>query len=254
MPQIKLLIQYDGTNYFGWQRQKEKLTIQAVLEESISKILKKTVKIRASGRTDTGVHALGQVATFRAEVKIPILKFKKAINCLLPPDIRVIDIEEVPDDFHPQYSVRRKSYLYYISLDEICSCFIQRYVWHYPKDLNLDAMISATEIFRGRKDFTAIAGSTDIKDKIRTVYELTVQRVDKICFLDMFFLGNYLKIRIEADGFLRYMVRNIVGALVEVGRGRLTIHNLEEAIRRGVKPSPLQTAPAKGLFLERVVY
>lgn len=254
MPQVKLLIQYDGTNYFGWQKQKREPTVQGVLEEVLSKILKKSVKVRGSGRTDTGVHALGQVATFKADFKISILTLKKAINCLLPADIRVIDAQEVSEDFHPQYSVKKKSYVYYVCLDELCSCFVQRYVWHFPRDLDFNAMLLATEVFKGKKDFTAMSGSTEVKDRTRTVYELTVQKVDSLCFMDMFFLGNYLKVRIEADGFLRYMVRNIVGSLIEVGRGRLTIKDLEEAVKKGIRPSPLRTAPAKGLFLERIVY
>lgn len=254
MPQIKMKIQYDGTQYSGWQRQKKGLAIQTVIEDALSKIFKTPIKIRGAGRTDAGVHALGQIAAFKTQVKIPLNSLKKALNSLLPQDIRVLEIEEVEDSFHPQYSVKRKSYVYYLCLDEECSCFIQRYVWHYPRKLNLSLMQEALPLFKGTKDFTAFSGSTDVKNKIRTVYDFTMHSLTELCFMDIKLNGNFIKFRIEADGFLRYMVRNIVGCIVEVGRGKLGIESIYDAFNSGKRPSTMQTAPSRGLFLEEIIY
>lgn len=249
-----MTIQYDGTNYFGWQSQKKAQTIQAKIEESLHKIFKKKIKIRGAGRTDAGVHALGQVATFKAEPKMSLEVLKKVLNSLLPDDIKITDMQKVEDSFHPQYSVKRKSYIYYLCLDEECSCFIQRYVWHYPRKLNLSLMENAICLFKGMKDFTAFSGSSDVKNKIRTVYDFTMQSLTKLCFMDMCLNGNFIKFRIEADGFLRYMIRNLVGCIVEIGKGNLSIESIQEAFESGKRPSPMQTAPPNGLFLEKVIY
>lgn len=254
MTNIKMTIQYDGTNYFGWQRQKRGQTIQATIEECLRKIFQREIKIRGAGRTDAGVHALGQVATFKAELKMSLGVLKKVLNSLLPDDIKITDIEKVEDSFHPQYSVKRKSYIYYLCLDEECSCFIQRYVWHYPWKLDLFLMEEALSLFKGTKDFTAFSGSTDVKNKIRTVYDFTMQPFTNLCFLDMFMIGNFIKIRIEADGFLKYMVRNLVGCIVEIGKGKLRIEAVQKAFESGKRPSTMQTAPSNGLFLEKVIY
>lgn len=254
MVRIKLTIQYDGTNYLGWQRQKKGQTIQAKIEETLGKIFKREIKIRGAGRTDAGVHALGQVATFNWDINFPINKLKKAMNALLPSDIRITDIEEAEQNFHPQYSVKKKSYLYYVCYGEDCNPFLQRYVWHYERRLNLYLMEEAKELFLGTKDFTPFSGSTEVKDKIRTVYDLTIEHSEELYFLDMNIKGSFVKFRIEADGFLKYMVRNIVGSLVEVGRGGLTKRAIEEAIKNGRRPNPLRTAPPQGLFLEKIIY
>ncbi|MEN2993925.1 MAG: tRNA pseudouridine(38-40) synthase TruA [Thermodesulfovibrio sp.] len=254
MSQIKMTIQYDGTNYFGWQRQKKEQTIQSKIEEALYKIFKKPIKIRGAGRTDAGVHALGQVASFKAELKMPLDVFKRILNFLLPDDIRIIEVEKVDDSFHPQYSVKKKSYIYYLCLDEECSCFIQRYVWHYPWKLDLSLMQKALSLFIGTRDFSAFSGSTDVKNKVRTIYEFTMESLSKLCFMDMQFSGSFIKFRIEADGFLKYMVRNLVGCVVEIGRGKLSIDSIEKAFNLGKRPSPMQTAPSKGLFLEKIFY
>ncbi|GAB5045764.1 tRNA pseudouridine(38-40) synthase TruA [Thermodesulfovibrio sp. TK110] len=254
MTNIKMIIQYDGSNYSGWQRQKKGYSIQALIEEALSKIFKAEIKIRGAGRTDAGVHALGQVASFKWEIKMPLSSLKKALNSLLPEDIRVVEIEEVEPGFHPQYSVKRKSYVYYLCIDEECSCFIQRYVWHYPKKLNLSLMEESLNLFKGTRDFTAFSGRTEVKNKIRTVHDFTMQRLDNLCFMDINIIGNFIKFRIEADGFLRYMVRNIVGCIVELGRQKLSVESIYEAFKSGKRPSPMQTAPSHGLFLEKIYY
>ncbi|WP_353683231.1 tRNA pseudouridine(38-40) synthase TruA [Thermodesulfovibrio sp. 3907-1M] len=254
MVNLKMTIQYDGTNYSGWQRQKKGYSIQALIEQALSKICKTEIKIRGAGRTDAGVHALGQVASFKWQIKMPLNNLKKALNSLLPEDIRVVEIEEVDAEFHPQYAVKRKSYVYYLCIDEECSCFIQRYVWHYPRKLNLSLMEESLSLFKGTRDFTAFSGSTEVKNKIRTVYDFTMERLDRLCFMDMNMIGNFIKFRIEADGFLRYMVRNIVGCIVELGREKLSVESICEAFNSGKRPSPMQTAPSRGLFLEKIYY
>lgn len=254
MPNFKLTIQYDGTNYYGWQRQKKEHTIQSKIEEALSKIFKTEIKIRGAGRTDTGVHALGQIATFKINKSLPLHRIKKALNALLPSDIIIKEIEEVDEDFHPQYSVKSKSYIYYLCNDEYCSPFLQRFVWHYSRNLKLSSMQKATYILIGTHDFTAFSGSTEVKDRIRTVKSLTVEPLKSLNFLDINLEGNFIKFRIEADGFLKYMVRNIVGCLVEIGREGLTEDQIIEALRTGKRPNPLRTAPPNGLFLEKIFY
>lgn len=254
MKNYKMSIQYDGTDYFGWQRQKKHRSVQATIEEALSKILKVETKIRGAGRTDAGVHALEQVATFRGELNISLENLKKALNSLLPPSIRVFHIEEVDSTFHPQYSAKRKSYVYYLCNHSLCSPFLMRYVWNLSWKLNLQDMQKATKHFIGRADFSAFSGSTDVKDKVRTIFEISIEPTSKLNFLDMAFQGNFLKFRIEADGFLKYMARNIVGVLVEIGRGALEENAIIEAFRDGIRPTPLRTAPPQGLFLEKIYY
>ncbi|MEJ5227972.1 tRNA pseudouridine(38-40) synthase TruA [Thermodesulfovibrio sp.] len=254
MPKLKLTIQYDGTLYSGWQRQKRHETVQSIIEEALSEIFKKEIKIRGAGRTDAGVHALGQIATFTVNNFLPMNVLKKALNAILPSDIRITDIEEVENTFHPQYSVKKKAYVYYICNDEFCPVFLQRFVWHFRGNLDFSLIQKAAEIFQGTHDFTAFSGSTEVKDRIRTIHSLTVELFNSLCFLDMKIDGNFIKFRIEADGFLKYMVRNIVGCLVELGRGALSENTIIEALKTGRRPNPLRTAPPQGLFLEKVFY
>lgn len=254
MRHIKLTIQYDGTAYHGWQRQKKRPTVQSVIEEKLSEILKTQIKVRGAGRTDAGVHALGQVATFKAPIKLSLQTLKKALNALLPKDIRVVSLEEVDENFHPQYDVKKKSYVYYVCTDKECSPFLQRYVWNYTWKVDYQLMKNALPLFIGTKDFSAVSESTEVKNKVRTVFDYTMEIFNEFFLLDIKFEGNFIKFRIEADGFLKYMVRNIVGCTLEIGRGRLMIEQLYEAIKKGVRPTPLQTAPAHGLFLEKIFY
>lgn len=254
MKNYKMTIQYDGTDFYGWQRQKKQRSVQATIEEALSKILKVDTNIRGAGRTDAGVHALEQVATFKGNVSFSLENLKKALNSLLPPSIRVFHIEEVDPTFHPQYSAKRKSYVYYLCNDSLCSPFLMRYVWNLSWELNLQAIKRATEHFLGRANFSAFSGSTEVKDKVRTIFEISVEPTSELNFLDMVFHGNFIKFRIEADGFLKYMARNIVGVLVEIGRGALEERAIIKALIDGVRPTPLRTAPPQGLFLEKIYY
>ncbi len=254
MIHFKLTLQYDGTNYSGWQRQKREVTIQGKIEECLRRIFKKEVTIRGAGRTDAGVHALSQIATFRIDVEIAEDALKKALNSMLPRDIRVLRVDRVDDAFHPQYDVKRKSYIYFLSHGEEASSFLQRYVWFYERRLDLSVMKKAGRLFLGRHDFSAFSGSTEVKNRQRTIYQLEIKKVRSLAFLDLKISGNFIKFRIEADGFLKYMVRNIVGSIVEVGRGAVSLSAIAEALKTGKRPNPLRTAPPQGLFLERIIY
>ncbi len=247
MRNIKLTIAYDGTNYLGWQRQKSGPTIQGVLEETLARLLGHRIKLRAAGRTDAGVHALGQVANFLTTNKMPLQDIHRALNALLPKDIAIIKVEEVPIKFNAQYDARYKTYFYQIYNHPIRHPLWRLYSWWVPQKLDLEAMKACLPLFLGQKDFASFRKTgSDIRTTVRTVYQVSLKRAVGI--------ANMLRFEISARGFLRYMVRNIVGALVEVGLHRLSPEELEqimEAKDRSLAPPP---APPQGLFLKEVVY
>ncbi len=247
MRNIKLTISYDGTNYLGWQRQKTGPTIQGVLEDTLARLLGHRIKLRAAGRTDAGVHALGQVANFLTTNDMPLSDIHRALNALLPKDIVILKVEEVPIKFNAQYDAKYKTYFYQIYNHPIRNPLWRLYSWWVPKKLDLEAMKACLPFFIGEKDFASFRKSgSDIKSTIRTVYDAKLKRVVGI--------ANMIRFEITARGFLRYMVRNIVGALVEVGLGRLTPDELKHILEskdRSLAPPP---APPQGLFLKEVVY
>jgi len=247
MRNIKLTIAYDGTNYLGWQRQKSGPTIQGVLEETLARLLGHRIKLRAAGRTDAGVHALGQVANFLTTNKMPLKDLHRALNALLPKDIAIVKVEEVPIKFNAQYDAKYKTYFYQIYNHPIRHPLWRLYSWWVPQKLDLEAMKACLPLFLGQKDFASFRKTgSDIRTTVRTVYNVNLKRAVGI--------ANMLRFEISARGFLRYMVRNIVGALVEVGLHRLTLEELEqimEAKDRSLAPPP---APPQGLFLKEVVY
>ncbi len=247
MRNIKLTIAYDGTNYLGWQRQKSGPTIQGVLEETLARLLGHRIKLRAAGRTDAGVHALGQVANFLTTNKMPLKDLHRALNALLPKDIAIVKVEEVPIKFNAQYDAKYKTYFYQIYNHPIRHPLWRLYSWWVPQKLDLEAMKACLPLFLGQKDFASFRKTgSDIRTTVRTVYNVNLKRAVGI--------ANMLRFEISARGFLRYMVRNIVGALVEVGLHRLTPEELEqimEAKDRSLAPPP---APPQGLFLKEVVY
>ncbi len=247
MRNIKLTIAYDGTNYLGWQRQKSGPTIQGVLEETLARLLGHRIKLRAAGRTDAGVHALGQVANFLTTNKMPLKDLHRALNALLPKDIAIVKVEEVPIKFNAQYDAKHKTYFYQIYNHPIRHPLWRLYSWWVPQKLDLEAMKACLPLFLGQKDFASFRKTgSDIRTTVRTVYSVNLKRAVGI--------ANMLRFEISARGFLRYMVRNIVGALVEVGLHRLTPEELKqimEAKDRSLAPPP---APPQGLFLKEVVY
>ena len=246
MRRIKLTIAYDGTDFSGWQVQPERLTIQGTLEEIFRGIEGAPVHVAGSGRTDAGVHALAQVAAVSITNPIPMYNLRKAVNRLLPPSIRILAAEEVDAEFHPRFDAVSKTYEYRVVRTEVCSPFDRRYVHHHPYPLCEAEMIEAAPRVCGTHDFTAFAASDDRdgagKTKVRTIFESRLARE-----------GDRLVYRVKGSGFLKHMVRNLMGALFEVGKGNL---DRESIGRMLVAPYPKMgaTAPASGLFLIGVDY
>jgi tRNA pseudouridine38-40 synthase len=247
---IKILLSYDGTSYHGWQVQPGLPTIQGALEEVISGIEGRAVQVAGSGRTDAGVHALGQVAAFSIENPIPVENLRRAVNRLLPRDIRVLRVEEAAPDFHPRFQAKRKTYEYRIFRGEICSPFERRYVCHHPYPLLVDEMIALAPLLEGEHDFSAFAASDDRDEleasKVRTIFcsglSLDGERLDRLTY------------RVTGSGFLKHMVRNIVGVLLEAGKGNVDRAGLLGRLEPGCQIPPGPTAPARGLFLISVEY
>lgn len=237
---IKIEVAYDGGPYHGWQVQPDLPTIQGALEEAVSEIEGRRVHVAGSGRTDAGVHAMAQVAAFTLENPIPLVNLRRALNRLLPSAIRVLSAEEVHPHFHPRFDAKAKTYEYRIMREEVCSPFEWPWVHHYPYPLIEDRMIQLAAAFEGEHDFAAFAAADDRDEeshsKIRTIYrsEITAER------------GRMLY-RVRGSGFLKHMVRNLVGTLLEAGKG-----NIEELSVLPGNSGP--TAPAKGLFLIGVEY
>jgi tRNA pseudouridine38-40 synthase len=268
MKNIRLLIEYDGTNYHGWQIQnpvvshqppdisKENIiTIQGILQEKIKIITGEDTKVIGASRTDAGVHAIGQVASFRTNSYLKPHVIHLALNALLPEDIRILDADEVDESFHPRYNAINKTYFYLISNMKISSAFLYRYTWRVPYNLNLDAIGEAGKLLRGRHDFAAFRGAgCGAKTTVREIVSLDIEKLNSIDFMTARLGGNFIKISITADAFLRHMVRNIVGTLVEIGRGRITPKSLSDAFELKDRRLLGPTAPATGLFLEKIIY
>jgi len=255
MKKIRLLLEYEGTVYHGWQMQKRHTTIQSVLEEKILNITGKQSRITGASRTDAGVHALGQVATFRTESRLDAATIGRALNAVLPQDIRVIESSEVDASFHPRNDALGKRYFYTITNQHKSSVFLYRYAWLVPQKLSVESMKEAASALLGRHDFSAFMGTgSDIKDPIREMYALDVDKLECIDFMTAHLTGNFLRITMEANGFLRHMVRNIAGTLVEIGRGRVKPDSMREILKSRDRRLAGQTAPAHGLFLERIMY
>jgi len=247
MRRIKILISYDGSDYHGWQVQPGLATIQGVLEGVVSGIEGRAVQLAGSGRTDAGVHALAQVAAFSIENPIPVDNLKRAMNRQLPRDIRVVSVEEAPADFHPRFQARRKTYEYRLYRGEICSPFERLYVYHHPFPLDVDAMVATAPLLEGEHDFSAFAAS-DERD------ELELSKVRTIFCSRLAPEGDRLTYRVTGSGFLKHMVRNIVGVLLEAGKGNVDRAAFLARLERGCGIPPGPTAPARGLFLMGVEY
>lgn len=245
MRNFKMVVEYDGTAYCGWQRQKNGISIQQVLEEKIRLLTCENVKVIGSGRTDAGVHALNQVAGFRSSTLLPAEILCRGINGLLPSDIVVKELEEVPAEFHPQYDARGKIYIYKICNRRLRPALGRNYLWFIQHPLDLTAMRQAAEYLIGRYDFSCFcATGSSVKDRTRTVNGVNITADE----------DGLLEITIEAQGFLRYMVRNIVGTLVEIGRGKREPAEMKEIIDSRNRNIAGITAPACGLYLKEVKY
>jgi len=247
MRRIKILVSYDGTDYHGWQVQPGLPTIQGVLEQVIASIEGRPVPVAGSGRTDAGVHAVAQVAAFSIQNPIPVDNLRRAVNRLLPRDIRVLDVEETAPDFHPRFQARRKTYEYRIFRGEICSPFERRYVCHHPYPLAIEEMIAVAPLLEGQHDFTAFAASDD-RD------EMELSKVRSIFCSGLTLDGERLIYRVTGSGFLKHMVRNIVGVLLEAGKGNVDRAGILSRLQPGCPIPAGPTAPARGLFLISVDY
>ena len=250
MRRIRITVSYDGTEYHGWQVQPGVATIQRALEDVLSEIEGDVVHVDGSGRTDAGVHALAQVAAFRLTNPIPLPNLKKAMNRLLPRDIRVLETAEVEDSFHPRYDAVAKTYEYRILRAEICPPFNRRYVYHYPYPLDEVRMIEAARLLEGEHDFTAFAAADPVdnlgRSKVRRIFSSCLTREDRE--------DARLIYRVRGSGFLKHMVRNIVGVLLEAGKGNLGPTGIEDRLKPGCKIPAGPSAPARGLFLVSVEY
>jgi tRNA pseudouridine38-40 synthase len=246
MRRVRVTLSYDGTDYHGWQVQPGLATIQSEVERVISQIEGAPVHVTASGRTDAGVHALAQVAAFTISNPIPVDNLKRAMNRLLPRDIRILDAALAAENFHPRYDAVAKTYEYRILRAEICPPFERRYVYHHPYPLDEQRMSEAASLLEGEHDFSAFAASDERDElglsKIRTIFCSRLHRAD-----------DRLIYRVRGSGFLKHMVRNIVGVLLEVGKGNLGRDDVLARLQPCEIPAG-PTAPARGLFLISVEY
>lgn len=258
MRNIVLELQYDGTNYNGWQVQastSNTITIQGVLQKAIFNLTGENCKIIAAGRTDAGVHALSQIASFKTLSQLETKVIKRALNALLPDDIRILSAFEEDISFNPRYDAKSKIYSYYIANTEVISPFLVRYTWKIPHKLDIIAMIEASNMLVGKHDFTSFTASKcNSKNNIRTIISIKIDTMNKISFLGFSLEGKFIKVSVEADSFLRHMVRNIVGSIYEVGRGKKKKEDIEKILLLKDRKLAGQAAPAKGLFLEKVCY
>lgn len=241
---VRLKLQYDGTNYHGWQIQKNGVTIQQTLTDAVKSVTGEDAVIIGCGRTDAGVHALNYVCNFHTSSNIPIDRFPYALNSHLPDDIRVFDADAVSEDFNANGSAVKKRYIYRILNRDINDAFLGKYAWHCKMPLDIDAMRHAAEAFLGEHDFVGFASSGfSVKTTVRTIYSLDVLKTDDIITID-----------ITGNGFLYNMVRIIAGTLVFVGSGKTDYRDMADIINSKCRERAGITAPANGLFLKEVYY
>lgn len=244
MARIMLVVQYDGTDYSGFQWQPNVPTIQGELQRALGAVFQEPVTVISASRTDAGVHALGQVVTFTTDKPIPLANVTQAINDHLPVAVNILSAEAVPESFHPRYDAVEKLYSYRILNRRLGSPFISRYAWHIPEHLDIELMRAAASIFVGRYDFAAFgAADSSAENTIREIYRFDVEHED-----------STIQMHAAGDGFLYKMVRMMVGTLVEVGLGRLAVEKVKQILAGpdGTKPGPV--APSCGLCLVRIDY
>ncbi len=247
---FKLLIQYDGTDFHGWQVQENQRTVQGELERTLSLLEDAEVHVNGSGRTDAGVHAEGQVASIRLNRAFTPDKLRVAINGNLWRDVRILTIENAPDEFHARFSAKLKTYVYRVVNAPVMSPFWLRWAHHEARPLDVGKMNDAARLFLGEHDWTAFsAARSDVENRVRTIKGFTVES-----FWDARANSSVIEFRISANGFLRYMVRSIVGTMLEVGRGEKDFDTIQTAIVGGDRSLAGITAPANGLTLLKVGY
>ena len=244
MRNIKLIIEYDGKGFNGWQKQPDRLNIQGEIEKAIEEITGEKVDLTASGRTDAGVHSLGQTANFKTDSKIPTEKFAKAINSRLKKSIVIKSAEEVDEKFHSRYSVKSKTYRYIINNSENGTAIYRGLEYHVPMKLDYEKMNEAIKYFIGEHDFKAFkASGTSSKSSVRTIYNAEVYEE-----------GDRVFIELTGNGFLYNMVRIIAGTLVDVGIGKIEPNEIPEIIKMQRRENAGKTLPPNGLYLMKVMY
>ncbi|MCP1492116.1 tRNA pseudouridine(38-40) synthase TruA [Peribacillus frigoritolerans] len=245
MPKYKCVIAYDGTDFAGYQVQPEKRTIQSEFEAVLAQMHKGTIiKVTASGRTDSGVHAKGQVLHFESPLTFPTENWIKAFSALLPTDIIVLEVDIVPDDFHARFHTTGKEYRYIVARSKLRDPFKRNYAYHYPYPLNVEAMREAISYLIGTHDFTSFCSAkTEVVDKVRTIKEMDFEESD-----------DFLVFRFVGEGFLYNMVRILVGTLLDVGSGKMSPHEMSGILDKKDRSFAGKTAPAQGLYLWKVFY
>ncbi len=244
MAQYRMLLEYDGTEYHGWQLQPDARTLQGVLEAALGTVLRHAVRVAASGRTDAGVHALGQVATFRTDRPVEPRELRRSLNALTPPDLAVKEIVAVAERFDARRHATARVYEYRIWTAPWRSAFWHRFTWHVPRSLDLPAMRSAATALVGEHDFSAFrASDCDADHPVRRVVHSGFTETEELCVY-----------RIEANAFLKHMVRAIVGTIVEVGTGRRPVEDVARVLASRSRARGGRTAPPQGLVLTEVRY
>jgi tRNA pseudouridine38-40 synthase len=253
---LKITLAYDGYDFHGWQIQPGKPTIQGTLAETIARVTGENVLPQGSGRTDAGVHALAQVASFGLQSPIPTEGLLTALNDKLPPAIRVLEVNEMAEDFHARHSAKGKTYRYRVYRGTICPPFLAHYVWHYPWPLDEELMFEAAKLVEGEHDFTSLAAvdpdrAARIREasegeeisNVRTIFSSQWRRDEKELIYE-----------VRGNGFLHHMVRNLVGTLVEVGKWRRPVGHMRDVLNERSRSAAGATAPASGLYLANVEY
>jgi len=242
MRNYKLSISYDGTDFYGWQRQPDKRTIQGVLEESLTKITRKKIHIIGAGRTDAGVHAQEQVANFKANLRLKDEELSRALNSLLPDEVRINSLKRMDMDFNARKMAKSKIYQYRILNSPVISPFLQRYALQWSSPLKVKLMKEAAPFFAREADFRAFSSSR-LENSVRKVMRSEIEKK-----------GDEIIYTVEANGFLRYMVRTMVGTLLEIGKGKMRPDRIKEIFREKKRSLAGPTIPAKGLCLIKVNY
>ena len=252
MRTLKLTLAYDGGDYVGWQRQLVGRSIQGELERAFEEIEGQRIAVHGAGRTDAGVHALAQVASIRLAHDIEVDSLVRALNAKLPVDVRVLSVESVEDQFHARFSSRRKVYRYFIALGPMVSPFVRRYAWHVAEPLDTNAMKNAAVALLGQHDFAAFqAVGSDVETTVRTISEVTIGTRQ---LPEVESTTPLISVDVIGEGFLRHMVRIMVGTLVSVGKGKRPASAMSGLLSSGDRECAGVTAPAHGLFLVSVVY
>ena len=242
---FRLIIEYDGSGFHGWQRQKKDRTVQETIEKALAVMTREKVTVIGSGRTDAGVHALGQVASFITRSRLDSEVFVNGLNSLLPVDVVIRACDRMPDSFHARFDVKSKRYRYHILNRPIAPAIGRQFVWHVRKPLDTAAMMQAAGTLIGTHDFKAFEGTGSPRNhSVRTITDSTVKSTG----------GGNLTYDVKANGFLRYMVRNITGTLVEVGLGKLSVSDIQNILLSKDRSQAGASAPPHGLFLMDVAY